>query len=333
MVAVALGAIVDSKGQLLLLWRPGNVHQGNTWSLPGGKLKTSESPEQALHREIHEETGLTVKQAAPLITLDHNYTDRHVRLHVYLIQCDDRLSQPKPHIKQRHRWTPLNRLTDQDMPAANRGILRALRLPPVVLIASAERALNDDSFFSILIDALAEGIRLLYLRGAGITSAQYKRLAVRTRAVCDQYQATLMLDGRHQQSSTMNCGLHLPAAMAADLPCRPIPESRLLSIACHNSKELHAAIKLHADFIYLSPVRPTTSHRDRVPIGWKKFSILIRSLPMPAYALGGMKPADLPVAWRHQAQGIALHNELWEAKNPRSVVRWCLRLSAVAGRP
>ncbi|MGJ8526116.1 RNA pyrophosphohydrolase [Halomonadaceae bacterium LMG 33818] len=50
--------IRDSKGRLLLQGK-GN---GEPWSLPAGGIEPGESPEQALHREVQEETGLTVTQ-------------------------------------------------------------------------------------------------------------------------------------------------------------------------------------------------------------------------------------------------------------------------------
>jgi 8-oxo-dGTP diphosphatase len=39
---------------------------------------------------------------------------------------------------------------------------------------------------------------------------------------------------------------------------------------------------------------------------------------MPAYALGGMAPADLAQAWRHGAQGIAAIRSLWDLRSRSS---------------
>ena len=330
-VSVSLGIIADNKNRVLLLWRPGDVHQGSTWSFPGGKIKRSETPVQALHREIYEETGLPIHHPVPLITLDHDYADQPVRLHAYLART--RPSSQLVPSGQLHRWTPLDQLNDKDMPMANRGILRALRLPPMVIISSAAQALKQPDYFAVLTDILRSGVRLMYLRGAGSSSKEYMTLSRRVQKICGRYQTTLMLDGRQQQARTMNCGLHLPAHMALHLTRRPIPASRLLSVACHNSVELRAAVRLQADFVYISPVCHTTSHPDRSPLGWKHFADLIRSLPIPAYALGGMTPAHLPAAWRNQGQGVALHSRVWASKQPRAVIHACLRRAGATGRP
>jgi len=54
----AVGAIVfDEAGRLLLIRRANPPSQG-LWSLPGGRVEAGESGEQAVVRELLEETGL-----------------------------------------------------------------------------------------------------------------------------------------------------------------------------------------------------------------------------------------------------------------------------------
>lgn len=48
--------IFDGRGRLLLQQRS----DGGQWGLPGGSVEIGESVEQAVHREVREETGLTV---------------------------------------------------------------------------------------------------------------------------------------------------------------------------------------------------------------------------------------------------------------------------------
>src|SRR5258708_38841055 len=49
--------IFDRRGRLLLQQRP----DGGQWGLPGGSVEIGESVAQAVVREVHEETGLTVR--------------------------------------------------------------------------------------------------------------------------------------------------------------------------------------------------------------------------------------------------------------------------------
>jgi ADP-ribose pyrophosphatase YjhB (NUDIX family) len=59
-VVPCVGAVIhDAAGRLLLIQRGHDPHRG-LWSLPGGRIEPGESPEQAIVREVREETGLDV---------------------------------------------------------------------------------------------------------------------------------------------------------------------------------------------------------------------------------------------------------------------------------
>jgi 8-oxo-dGTP diphosphatase len=63
-VVACVGAVVhDAAGRLLLVRRGQDPHRGR-WSLPGGRVEAGESPEQAVEREVREETGLSVRAGA-----------------------------------------------------------------------------------------------------------------------------------------------------------------------------------------------------------------------------------------------------------------------------
>jgi 8-oxo-dGTP diphosphatase len=65
-VVPCVGAVVrDAAGRLLLIRRGHDPHRG-CWSLPGGRVEAGESVEQAVEREVLEETGLTVRAGAPV---------------------------------------------------------------------------------------------------------------------------------------------------------------------------------------------------------------------------------------------------------------------------
>jgi ADP-ribose pyrophosphatase YjhB (NUDIX family) len=63
-VVPCVGAVVhDDARRLLIVQRGHHPHRG-LWSLPGGRIEPGESPEQAVQREVREETGVDVLPGA-----------------------------------------------------------------------------------------------------------------------------------------------------------------------------------------------------------------------------------------------------------------------------
>ncbi|MFP5253686.1 MAG: NUDIX domain-containing protein [Actinomycetes bacterium] len=83
----AVGAVVhDARGRLLLVLR-GREPAAGLWSIPGGKVEPGESHQEAVCREVLEETGLRVEVLVPVGVVErptaeggifeiHDYTAR-----------------------------------------------------------------------------------------------------------------------------------------------------------------------------------------------------------------------------------------------------------------
>lgn len=56
-----VGAIITDRDGRLLLIKRGHDPEAGRWSLPGGRIEPGETDEQAVVREVREETGLWVR--------------------------------------------------------------------------------------------------------------------------------------------------------------------------------------------------------------------------------------------------------------------------------
>ncbi|MGP4033965.1 (deoxy)nucleoside triphosphate pyrophosphohydrolase [Pseudarthrobacter sp. 1C304] len=69
LIRVAGGAVLDSladPGSLLVARRTSPPRFAGMWEFPGGKVESGETAEQALHRELREELGISVRLGAEL---------------------------------------------------------------------------------------------------------------------------------------------------------------------------------------------------------------------------------------------------------------------------
>ena len=82
------GIIKNSDGEILIVKRhPKSRTAPDTWELPGGKVDEGESFDDALVREIKEETNLDCKVGALAIAIQHDYP--HKRTVQMIMHLDD----------------------------------------------------------------------------------------------------------------------------------------------------------------------------------------------------------------------------------------------------
>lgn len=60
LISIGVGAVVFKGDEVLLIKRGKPPFKGN-WSIPGGRLHHNERIEEAIHREVREETGLAIR--------------------------------------------------------------------------------------------------------------------------------------------------------------------------------------------------------------------------------------------------------------------------------
>jgi ADP-ribose pyrophosphatase YjhB (NUDIX family) len=83
---VGVGAVIVRDGRALVV-RRGHEPRKGEWSLPGGSLELGESLEDAVRREMKEETGLDVEVGAILEVFDriHRDADGRIRYHFVIV--------------------------------------------------------------------------------------------------------------------------------------------------------------------------------------------------------------------------------------------------------
>lgn len=309
-VHVAAAAIISTdKQKVLIARRPSNVDQGGLWEFPGGKLAPYETGLEGLKREIHEELGVEIGCAQPLIRVHHEYPDKHILLDVWQVHAFS--GEPFGREGQAVRWVAMNELVRYPFPAANLPILRAVMLPTEYLITEEE---DDEACFDARLERALEedAIRLVQLRAKSLPASAYLSRAQRALELCRRYGARLLLNGDPQWLDHVDAdGVHLTSERLATLDRRPVAESKWLSASTHDSAQLNKAAVLGCDFVTLSPLRTTPSHPDTAPVGWHDFQQLVERAAMPVFALGGMTRHDANHARAVGAQGIASIRDFW----------------------
>ena len=309
-IHVACGALRDAEGRVLLVERPLGKIAALKWEFPGGKIEPGESPRAALDRELHEEIGIAVREARPLILFTHEYLERRVTLHTFLVTQWD--GQVHGREAQRLAWNPPHLHQGLDVLPTVAPILRALELPPHYVFTPP----NADETF--VLRALGRFPRrtLLRLRLPRLDRAAYERVARRVITEARGWGLQVVLDRGEAMSRQLGAaGVHFRQHEVMGLMPMDLSETFVDNVlrigSCHDATSLGKAEILGLHAAVVGPVAPTATHPDAAPLGWEGFQRLAAGTRLPVYAIGGVAPQDLPEAFAHYAQGVCGISAYW----------------------
>lgn len=152
---------------------------------------------------------------------------------------------------------------------------------PTIWLMTDERV--EDADLIAAAARLPEGEGGIVFRHYRTPAPCRRRLFRQLMAIAKRRRLVMILAGSAQQASAWRAdGWHGRGMRAGGRPL-------LHSMAVHDMRELQAAKRARADFIFLSPLFPTRSHPGAPSLGRLRFAMLACHATMPVMALGGVK--------------------------------------------
>ena len=105
---VAAVIVVDGKVLCMQRGQSRYDYTSHKWEFPGGKIEPSETPQQAVHRELLEEMDLDVEVHEHLATVTHDYPDFSITLAAYRCTATTTEFTMREHVAC--RWLPWEEL-------------------------------------------------------------------------------------------------------------------------------------------------------------------------------------------------------------------------------
>ena len=128
-IYVSTVALIDWQGKVLISLRSEDKILPNYWEFPGGKIKTNESPDHAIIREIKEELTLDInkKSLKPLSFNTHTYEEFHAVIFFYI--CRSWNGTPLSRNKQKILWVEIDKLKNYNfLPGSSKFVLELNKL-------------------------------------------------------------------------------------------------------------------------------------------------------------------------------------------------------------
>lgn len=325
---VAAGLIIKPDKTILIAQRPKDKAWSGWWELPGGKIEPSESPYQALIRELKEELGIQVTYAVPWVNYKHEYPKAVVNLYFYRVY--EWQGQASGIENQELQWHPIDSilhlaetkvgqlLADKLLPAAF-APLRWLQIPDKYLISSINSVDNFSTFMDSLKNALESGIKLVQFREPNlinqISDSQLQTMFEKVQRLCRANNAYCLINSKHARSWwPIADGIHFNSKDACNINFEAINQRRIqgakrenyyVAMSTHNLEEINTAQEIGADFAVLGHVLDTPSHADQAGMGWDEFNKIRAKAQIPVFAIGGQSAHTFDTAIENGAHGIA----------------------------
>lgn len=119
-----VGAVIQRGDSVLLAQRRLGCAEALKWEFPGGKQTASETPREALERELREELGIDTQIGDLFQVVLHEYGDRTV--HLVVFRASILGGEPRPVDCFAVRWVPIRALRDVDFSAADLPVVHRL---------------------------------------------------------------------------------------------------------------------------------------------------------------------------------------------------------------
>lgn len=113
--------LIEKEGLYLIQRRPEKGLLGGLWEFPGGKVDSGESEQEALVREIREETSLQVRVKDRIARVNHAYT--HFKITMTAFTCEWVSGEAQTHAATENTWVKPEQFGDYAFPRANLKVL------------------------------------------------------------------------------------------------------------------------------------------------------------------------------------------------------------------
>ena len=177
--------------------------------------------------------------------------------------------------------------------------------------------------------ALEGGATMVQLREKHLPREEVRRQALELKALCARFRAPLIINDDVELALEVGAdGVHLGQEdLEAGQARRLLGREMILGVSAHSVQQALAAQAAGADYLGVGAMFPTGTKTDASPLPIPVLRDICAAVDIPAVAIGGIGPDNLPLLKGSGAAGAAVVSALFAQPD---IARAARTLSALA---
>lgn len=197
---------------------------------------------------------------------------------------------------------------------ANFSNLRILNENDLYLIT-----LDTENLFEKIKNILEGGVKIIQFRFKQGNDSDNLKFAIKIRELCDNFDALFLINDRVDIALACKAdGVHLGQNDMDIKSARNILGfSKIIGISASNEWDIKKAIQDGCDYLGIGPVFATSTKKGKVPLGIETLKSLTKDIPIPWFAIGGVKQDNISLLKENNISKVAIITDLINSKNPK----------------
>lgn len=177
---------------------------------------------------------------------------------------------------------------------------------------------GEEEFLNRVEMALKGGVAIVQLREKNRTTREYLDLAKKVHKLTKKYDVPLIIDDRLDVAMASGAeGVHLGQAdMPVKIARKIVGEDFIIGATTKTVEQAVAAYKEGADYLGVGAIYPTTTKVKTVLTSVDTLKDIIKAVPLPVNAIGGLNKDNIDVLRDADIAGICVVSAIMKADNP-----------------
>lgn len=198
-----------------------------------------------------------------------------------------------------------------------------MKLDTTLYFITDSTTVPEDRFLPVVEAACKGGATIIQLREKDRSTREYLELAQATHEITARYGIPLIIDDRVDVALAIGAeGVHVGQSdMPVRLARKLMGEGKIIGATAKTVPQALEAYEQGADYLGCGAIYPTTTHVKTVITPVETLKDVVKAVPIPVNAIGGLNKDNIFVLKDSGIAGICAVSAIMKAADPETVTR------------